>query len=55
MLTKYTRKQLNQIGFDKDVKYVLASDAEKLLMQFIEVAVESGADQDKLLEVVKNV
>jgi len=55
MLIKYTRKQINQQDFPRSEEFVLAADAERMLMEFIEAAVDAGADQGKLLEAVTHV
>ena len=53
-MIKYKRRTINQNALLHDNEFVTVDDVEKLMMQIIKVAVESGADKDKLLEVLGN-
>ena len=50
-MIKYTRTQINQNALLHDHEFVKLQDVEALVMELMKVAVESGADKVKLMEV----
>jgi hypothetical protein len=49
MITKYTRKQINQQARLHDLDFVTANDCEAILHEVILAAIEAGADESKLM------
>ena len=54
MIKQYKLRELNRAPELHKEVFVLASEAMELLQKFIEVAVEAGADKDKLMGIVSD-
>ena len=52
MIKKYTRRNINQRATLHDLEFVAYQDVEQLLTSVLNAAVEAGADEDKLREVL---
>ena len=50
-MIKYKRRTINQNALLHDHEFVTVEDVEELMMKVIKLAVESGADKVKLMEV----
>ena len=50
-MIKYKRRTINQNALLHDHEFVKVEDVEELIMKVIKLAVESGADKVKLMEV----
>ena len=53
-MNKYTRKDINVKTQLHGKKFVTHEDAVSALMELAQMAVECGADQDKLMEAMSN-
>lgn len=54
-MRKYTRKQINQqVDRFRKTEFITMDDMQASLTHFIEVAIESGADPEILMEKIKN-
>jgi hypothetical protein len=49
MITKYTRKQINQQARLHNLDFVTANDCEAILQEVILAAINAGADESKLI------
>ena len=54
MITKYKRVAINKDAQLHDKLFVKYDDVERLLMNILDAAVKSGADGDKLKELVND-
>ena len=52
MIKKYTRRNINQRATLHDLEFVAYQDVEQLLTIVLNAAVEAGADEVKLKELV---
>ena len=52
MIKKYTRRNINQRATLHDLEFVAYNDVEQLLMSILNAAVEAGANEDKLKELI---
>lgn len=53
MITKYTRKNINQNPQLHSEEFVLMRDCEEALQKFVDAAVKAGADLGELMKGVK--
>ncbi len=53
MIKKYTRRQVNMKATLHHKEFVVYDDVAELLTNILNAAVEAGADEDKIKELVK--
>ena len=54
MITEYTIRDINRNDTLHKEKFVLASEAQELLEQFIVAAVKAGASEEKLMGIISD-
>lgn len=52
-MNKYKRRTINQNALLHDKEFVTFEDLQRVMLKFASVALEAGADEDKILEFLK--
>jgi hypothetical protein len=52
MIKKYTRRNIIQKASLHDEKFVVYADVNELLVNFVNAAIDAGADENKMMKIV---